>query len=201
MPYTTLGKHQMLKALKGTNPTTPITHVGLLDEGTALTAVTGVNSTDTLTKTGHGLSNGNLVVLRSKTGGSGVKEEYPYFVVGVAGDDFQLSEEPGGTATDLGSDISAVTVVPLAEISGGTPAYARQSITFADPAEGVMDDTDNGIEFDVPAGTVNYSAYYSASSGGALLAIRKQTAEVYGAQGSYLLLDVKLDLNQDVIPA
>jgi hypothetical protein len=29
MPYSTAGKHLMLNALKGTNPTTPITHVSL----------------------------------------------------------------------------------------------------------------------------------------------------------------------------
>ena len=29
MPYSTAGKHLMLNALKGTNPTTPITHASL----------------------------------------------------------------------------------------------------------------------------------------------------------------------------
>ena len=32
MPYSTAGKNLMLAALKGTNPTTPITHVGLFRE-------------------------------------------------------------------------------------------------------------------------------------------------------------------------
>jgi hypothetical protein len=200
MPYTADGKHQMLKALKGTNPTTPITHAGLLDEGAAITAVTGANSTDTLTKAGHGLSNGNLVVLRSKSGGSAVKEEFPYFVVGVSGDDFQLSQTPGGSAVNLGSDISSVSVIPLAEISGGSPAYARQSIAFADPVEGLMDDSTNGADFDVPACTVNYVGFYNASTSGTLLAIDKLTEEVFAAQGNYLLTDAKLDLNQDVAP-
>jgi hypothetical protein len=48
----------MLNAMKGTNPTTPITHAGLFDEATALTGVTGVASTDIFTKVTHGLTNG-----------------------------------------------------------------------------------------------------------------------------------------------
>lgn len=200
MPYTTAGKHLMLKALKGTNPTTPITHVGLYDEAAAVTSVTGVTSTDILTKASHGFSNGDLVVPRSKTGGTGIKEEYPYYIVGVSGNDFQLSELSGGSATDLGTDISTMSLVKLVEITGGSPAYARLAITLADPVEGLLDDTDNGLTFDVPACTVNYMGHFSASTAGTLLAIDQVTTEVYGAQGTYLLTDAKLDLNNDTAP-
>ena len=44
--FTEAGLIEMLKAFKGTNPTTPVTHIGAYDAGTALTSVTGANSTD-----------------------------------------------------------------------------------------------------------------------------------------------------------
>src|SRR4030042_4492453 len=113
MPYSTLGKHLMLDARKGTNPTTPITHAGLFEEAAAITSVTGVATTDLLTKVGHGLTNGDLVVLRSLTGGTGLVEEFPYYVVGVAGNDFQLSQLSGGSAFNFCTDISSVSVVKL----------------------------------------------------------------------------------------
>ena len=130
MPYTTAGKNLMLNALKGTNPTTPVTHVGLFDEAAAITTVTGVAASDLFTKAGHGLVNGDLVVLRALVGGTGLREEYAYYVVGVAGNDFQLSEVSGGAAHDFTTNVTSVSVIKLAEIAGGAPAYARVAIAF-----------------------------------------------------------------------
>jgi hypothetical protein len=193
--YSTLGKHEMLKALKGTNPTTPITYAGLFDENPAITSVPGVAATDTFTKVGHGLSNGDLVVLRSLVGGAGLREEYPYFVIGVAGNDFQLSETPGGSAFNFMTDVTSVSVVKLVELSGGSPAYARKSITFSDPVEGSMDSSNEPV-FDCPAAAVvNYVGFFSAVSGGVLLGIDDVTQETFGGQGTYTLTDADLDLN------
>lgn len=195
MAYSTLGKHEMLKALKGTNPSTPITHVGLYDEDAAITSVTGVASTDVLTKAGHGLSNGDLVVLRSLSGGAGLVEEYPYFVVGVAGDDFELSQVPAGSTFDFTTDITSVSVVKLVEISGGAPAYIRKSITISDPVEGSMDSSNQPV-FDCPSGAVvNYVGFFSAESAGVLCGLDQVTEETFGAQGTYTLTDADLDLN------
>jgi hypothetical protein len=72
MPYTYAGKHAMLNALAAL-----ATHVGLFQEGAAITAVTGVAATDLLTKAGSGLANGDLVVLRSLTGGAGSRTRSP----------------------------------------------------------------------------------------------------------------------------
>jgi hypothetical protein len=186
----------MLNALKGTNPTTPITHVGLFDEAAALTSVTGVAATDILTKTSHGLSNGDLVVLRSLTGGTGLRNEYAYYVVGVSGNDFQLSETSGGSAFNFTTDISSVSVVKLVEISGGSPAYARVAIAFAAAALGLMDDSTNGAAIDVPAAAVvDYVGFFSAITTGTLLAIDPVTPETFAAQGVYTVTDAKLDLN------
>jgi len=196
MAYSTAGKNLMLNALKGTNPTTPITHVGLYDESAALTSVTGVATTNLLTKTSHGLTNGDLVVLRALTGGAGLVVERPYYIVGVSGSDFQLAGLSGGSAFDFTTDITSVSVIKLVEISGGSPAYARIAIAFAAAAEGLIDDTTNGAIVNVPAGAVvNYVGFFSAVTAGTLTGISLVTEETFGAQGTYTVTDAKLDLN------
>lgn len=202
--YTAAAKNQMLSALKGTNPTTPITHAGLMTAGAAITAVTGTASTDTLTKTAHGLANGDVVILTSMTGGAGIlagnagngDEGAEFlFVIGVTANTFQLSRTSGGAALDFTSDITAVTVTKLTEVSGGSPAYARKAIAYAAPADGLMDDSTNGAVFDVPAGgVVDYVTYHSAITAGTLLAADKVTQETFAGQGTYTLTDSKLDL-------
>jgi hypothetical protein len=194
----------MLDALKGTNPTTPITHAGLLDAGTALTAVTAVTSTDTFTKTAHGLANGTLVVLTAKTGGTGVIAgdagnanglAEPFFVVNQTANTFQLSRTVGGAVADIGTDITDVTVTPLVEISGGSPAYARKAIAFNAAVEGNLDDSTNGAVFDVPAGaTVDYVSFHSASTAGTMLALDRVTSEAFAGQGTYTVTDADLAL-------
>jgi len=175
---------------------TEILYVGLFDEAAALTSVTGVATTDLLTKTSHGLTNGNLVVLRSLTGGAGLVEEFPYYVVGVSGNDFQLSQVSGGSAVNFTTDISSVSVVKLVEVSGGSPAYARKSIAWNAAVDGSMDDSTNGAEFDCPAGAViNYAGFFSALTNGTLYGIDPVTEETFGAQGTYTLTDADLDLN------
>lgn len=73
------------------------------------------------------------------------------------------------------------------ELSGGSPAYARQAVAFDAAASGSMDMT--GTEtFDIPSGsTVNQVGLYSASSGGTLYGTASLTSEVYGGQGLYNL--------------
>jgi len=203
MPYSVAAKNLMLNALRGAAPATPLTHVGLLDAASPLTAVTAVTSTDTFTKTAHGLVNADLVVLTEKTGGSGVTAgdggngngaAYPYFVVAAAANTFQLSVLSGWTAVDIATDISTTTVTKLVELTGGTPAYARKAIAFNAAAAGSMDDTAT-LVFDVPAGAVvDYVSYYSALTAGTLLAISKIVSETFAVQGTYTLTDADLDL-------
>lgn len=72
------------------------------------------------------------------------------------------------------------------ELTGGTPAYARQTITMVAAAAGQVQITADAV-FDCPAGaTVNYVAYYDAG-GTTLLAYDDVTEETYGAQGTYTL--------------
>ncbi len=173
------------------------THVGLLEAQTALTAVTGVNSTDTFTKTAHGLSNGDIVVLSSLTGGSGLVAGRPYYVINQAANTFQLALIAGGTAVDLGSDVSSVTVTEYLELSGGSPAYARVTNSWNTAADGNIDNNAVGSDVNVPAGrTVNAIGAYTASSGGNLLDLAIVTPEgPYGSPGLYQLTDYDIHAN------
>lgn len=185
----------MLDALRGTNPTTPITHASLFDADPGK-SVTGVSSTDTFTSASHGYANGNIVVLSGLTGGTGLVAGDAYFVIGQTTNTFQLSKVLSGSAFHFTSDLSAGTVTRIVELTGGSPAYARKAIAFAAAADGLIDDTTNGAVFDVPAGaTVDYCGFNSAVTAGTLLGIKQVTAEVFAGQGTYTLTDAKLDLN------
>ena len=83
------------------------------------------------------------------------------------------------------------------ELTGGSPAYARQEIAFNAPSGGSMDDSTNGAEFDVPASTtVAYVGFWSAATSGTFLASKQlASSEVFAGQGTYTLTDADLDLN------
>lgn len=204
MPITVDGKNSMLAALKGTNPSVSITHAGLLQEAAPVASVTGVAATNLLHKVAHGFTTDDMVVLRTLSGGAGLKyPEFPYWVIasGLGADDFKLSSSKGGSAFDFTTDIVSVSVVKLTELSGGSPAYARQAIAFAAPAEGILDDSTNGAIFDVPASsTVNQAGFFSAGTSGTCLATKQLTTESFTGQGTYTLTDCKLDLNSDTLP-
>lgn len=105
-----------------------------------------------------------------------------------------------GFFTDLGKnemlDASTITHAALfngdpssggTEITGGSPAYARQPITMVAAAAGAVSIIADAT-FDVPAAaTVNYIGYFTALTGGTLLAYDDVTQEVYGSQGQYIL--------------
>lgn len=195
MPYTAAGKNLMLNALKGTNPATPVTHVGLAQQQTGL-AVTGVNSSDVLTATAHGYANGDLVVFTALTGGAGLAVGSPYFVIGVTANTFQVARTVGGAAVDLVSDITVTsTVARLVEVAGGTPAYARQAITYGASVDGAIAFAGT-LSFEIPAGvTVAWGLLHSAVSGGTILAISNVTDEAFAGAGQYILSASTLDLN------
>lgn len=77
------------------------------------------------------------------------------------------------------------------ELTGGSPAYARKTLTYGSTANG---DWAGTATFDVPAGsTVNTVGFYSASSGGSPVHTESVTPEAYGGQGVY-----NLTVNADV---
>lgn len=181
----------------GDNPPLSVTHVGAYDAGTALTAVTGVTSTDTFTKTSHGMANGTVVKLTGLTGGTGLNVNKWYFVIGQTANTFQLSPVSGGSAVDLVTDVTAVTVTPYLEISGGS--YARVAVAFnaaATDANGAtIDDSTNGAVINIPAGaTVDAVSGHSASSAGTLLFLDDVTPESFAGSGTYTVTDVDATL-------
>lgn len=65
----------------------------------------------------------------------------------------QLGTDPGTGVNNAGT-----------EATGGSPAYARQAVTWGAAAAGVKSNT-NALTFDVPAGTYAHFAYFNASTG------------------------------------
>ncbi len=193
---TVAGKNLALDALRGTNPTTPITHAGLMTKGPNITAVSSTGSPDTFTKTSHGLANGTVVVLSAISGGGGLVAGFPYFVIGQTANTFQLALTSGGSAIDLSSDLTSATVNALTEISGGSPAYARKTIAFSAAAASSMDDTTAPV-FDVPAGgQVDFASSHSASTAGTLISIDDVPQEIFASQGTYTVTDMDIDLRE-----
>lgn len=194
MTLTALGKNAALGGV-----TAVITHLGLLQAGTPLTAVTGATSTDLFTKTAHGLTAGDLVVISALTGGSGLVAGRPYFVIatGLTANAFAVSLTPGGSAVDLGSDVTTCTVTEYTEISGGSPAYARVTNSWNAAAGGTIDNNAVGADVNIPAGaTVNAIGGYSALTSGNLHDLAIVTPEgPYGAQGLYQVTDYDIDAN------
>lgn len=81
------------------------------------------------------------------------------------------------------------------EVSGGSPAYARKSVTFSAASAGAIDSS-NAPAFDVPASTtVTHVGFWDASTGGNFLGYADVTDEVFAGQGTYTLSDADLDLN------
>lgn len=82
------------------------------------------------------------------------------------------------------------------ELTGGSPAYARQAITWNAPSAGAMTASNQPV-FDIPAGaTVGKVKFYSALSGGTLYGEYDVTNETYGGQGTYTLTSASIDLNK-----
>lgn len=74
-----------------------------------------------------------------------------------------------------------------AEISGGSPAYARLPVTWTDDGDGVMRPSAD-LVFDVPAVTVGGWRGYSALTAGTDYGGEVVTNEVFAAQGQYNLV-------------
>lgn len=195
MPYTIALKNLMLAAAKGTNPTTPITHVGAATKSADVTGVTGTASTDLINKTAHGLANGTIVTFTGLTGGLNIVAGRIYFVISTLTNTFQISTAPGGTAVDFTTDLTALTALnSWVEISGGS--YARVAIAYNAPVDGTMDDSTNGAQINIPAvGNVDAVTYHSASTAGTLLGLDPKTRESFASAGIYNVTDSDLDLN------
>jgi hypothetical protein len=74
------------------------------------------------------------------------------------------------------------------EITGGSPAYARQAVTWTAPSNGLVR-PDGNLAFDIPAGaTVDEWRGFSADTGGTDYGGEDLTPEAFAGQGTYTLL-------------
>ncbi len=73
------------------------------------------------------------------------------------------------------------------ELTGGSPAYARKSVTYAASSAGAKA-INNTPAFDVPAGsTVAFCGLWSAATGGTFYGGYDVTDETFTGQGTYTL--------------
>jgi len=80
------------------------------------------------------------------------------------------------------------------EISGGSPAYARKSLTWGTPSNGSVSITNQPV-FDIPAGTtVKYVGLWSAPTGGTFYGSVAVTNETYTGQGTYIITSGTISL-------
>lgn len=73
------------------------------------TSTTPDQANDKFTNAGHNLSNGDRVQILATTAPTGIDLDRIYFVVGVAGNDWQVEETSGGGAVNFTSNGSGVT--------------------------------------------------------------------------------------------
>jgi hypothetical protein len=69
-----------------------------------------------------------------------------------------VTAPPTDTTPGTGTNAAAT------EATGGSPAYARQAVTWGTPASGQVSNT-GILTFDVPAGTYGFLTFWNASSG------------------------------------
>jgi hypothetical protein len=82
---------------------------------------------------------------------------------------------------DPGSDGSS-------EVTGGSPAYSREGISWAAATSGSVS-SDTNIVFDVPGSTtITHLGYWSASATGTFYGSRAlDTSQTYATQGTYTI--------------
>lgn len=81
------------------------------------------------------------------------------------------------------------------EVSGGSPAYTREAITWNAASGGSLDNNANP-SFDVPAGTtVTHLGLWSAATAGTFYGSVAVTSETFAAQGVYNVTDLDVNLN------
>lgn len=110
------------------------------------------------------------------------------------GKNFMLNEL-AGTATHLSLHTASPGTTGANESSGGSPAYARQSVDWNTASGGAID-LDGVATFDVPASTISHFGVWSAVSGGTFYGGGSlSSSEVFSAQGQYVATEITLNLN------
>jgi hypothetical protein len=99
----------------------------------AVTSVATSDANDNFTKSGHGLVNGDKIVLSSIVTTTGINAYTVYYVVGMSGDTFQVSLTTGGSAVVLGTGDGTCSFRKLTQTSG-TKLFVSMAATNADAA-------------------------------------------------------------------
>ena len=94
---------------------TQVENVYLSGMRTAYAAVSGNAGTGVVTITGSTIANGMQIIFTSLTGGSGVSTGVAYFAVSSSGATCQLATTEGGSAIALGTNITAGSVIVVAQ--------------------------------------------------------------------------------------
>jgi hypothetical protein len=96
-----------------------------------------------------------------------------------------LATEYGATALYAALYTTAPGATAGTEVTGGSPAYARKSITWGAPSNGVITAT---VTFDVPSGTTVVGAgVHSAVTAGTYYDGASVTSQAFASQGTYQL--------------
>lgn len=95
-----------------------------------------------------------------------------------------LATAYAGAAIQAALYTTVPTTTAGTEVTGGSPAYARKTISWGAPTNGVITAS---VTFDVPAGTTVVGAGVHATSGGAYLDGGAVTSQNFATQGTYVL--------------
>lgn len=97
-----------------------------------------------------------------------------------------LSDAYKGAATYAALYTTAPSATQGTEPSGGSPAYARKSLTWGSSSNGVVSAT--AVTFDVPSGaTIVGAGVHTAITAGTYLDGASVTSQAFASQGTYQL--------------
>lgn len=97
---------------RGIIEATPTANVKYAAASTVKTG-TAAASGDAITSSAHGFSDNDIVAFSVLTGGAGLRQDFPYYVVNSATNTFKVSLTRGGSAVDITTDYSGLTVQKL----------------------------------------------------------------------------------------
>lgn len=139
----------------------------------ATSGITGNATTNVLTGTITAPAAGSLVYFSALTGGSGLSTNQMYYVLSPSGNDFKLTETPGGSEVNFTTNVTAATMTVLAddEIRVWSSEYRDMFATQGSVDGGVQSTFPIASQFSFPgigAGTASTDvAYVSGIASGA----------------------------------
>lgn len=103
------------------------------NNGTAVTGITGLDSTDVITATAHGLAVGDRIRFPALTGGSGLTAATGrYYVLTVPTENtLTISDTAGGSTLSLGSNITDGSIQKYEDIAGVAVVPNAMGVAFA----------------------------------------------------------------------